>query len=621
MKKTPPTNHFPSKLHELLDEAESKGHADVISWCEDGKSFRIHNPNAMIPVVTAYFRQTRYKSLLRQLQGYNFKRITSGENKGNVSHPLFVRGKPELCLEMKRKQKASKDENKKSKAKQSANTNQTSSSSQRQGPPIRIPPITQSSTGSDVKRLESTFQNALSQKALFPAPSLVGDHAAGHPQRRASTGMDALRVEIGCTFSSSKNKNLRKKSARSSASSMKRRASAPPLQTSSSAPMFESGRHSKRQRSFEGNQLRHSFHPSALPSYKNASFPFSSMPEEESGEDDILAEEKLQFQKIEQETQKQKEFQQLEKLCFSNMPQGPGAQQFQHSHHSSSVLGSLDLDISLTTTTTTVHHNGADPEVSSSTICNKFVLPSLLEPTPILSPKRRAKTAPCTPNDGFTLNCNIEFPKDPSNFQEIDLKLPSEKTSQLKPFECDSLGLDSGPEPIESSAVSDEIASDEIDEGITEFFGDDAGVDNAWEKVTFESDSKLDGDEEEDLVAWTKGIVYEGGADCVLEPEKFNTQVRGLLSGGTKQEQQLQQQRLLLQQQQQQHRQLMMLKQQQQQQQMGMNQLSMNIRLPQRNMTAHQTQFQAPFALLSKPIPPMHQHRFPTQTQIQQLKR
>ena len=109
---TATNNHFPSRLHNMLDSAEEKGYSHIISWCTDsngtdsdsnGKAFKVHDPASMIPILQTTFRQTKYKSFLRQLQSYGFERISRGDENGTVSHPNFQRGKRELCLQMKRK--------------------------------------------------------------------------------------------------------------------------------------------------------------------------------------------------------------------------------------------------------------------------------------------------------------------------------------------------------------------------------------------------------------------------------------------------------------------------------------------------------------------------------------
>lgn len=596
MRKGPPSNHFPTKLHEMLDEAEDKGHSNVISWCPDGKSFRIHQPGEMVPVLSAYFRQTKFKSLLRQLQGYNFKRVTSGTNKGNVSHPLFVRGKRNFSMQMKRKQNIPrvKSQNnspasiKSNKSKKESNKGLNPQACSRSAKsaivddsfimlaPSRNAPLHPQavlSNQSDLQKLQSSFKSSMNAlmanqhqaTTILPAPQ----HHQNR-QRQQAVGMDALRVEIGCTFSSSINKNNRPKSA--SSSSFKRSAPLPnAVQSSASDPTFENGRLSKgaqqpRRSSFQSKVLSSTF--------KNASFPFS----QQSQSDDILEEEKLQFE-------------QLEKLCFSNFSQGPGTNQFHHSHHSSSAMGMLDLDISLTTTTTTTHHNGGGPQVSSSSICNKFSL----EPTPIRSPSRDpSKVSSSGVNDGFTLSCDIGFPSQVDNkAQSVILKLPSAMMPGVEPTaECNS------PESDSSLGLASEV-SDEIDEGIAEAFSDH-GNKNGWTDVTFDSDIEDDVGDKEDQDDWAKGIVYEGKTDCVLEPEKFQIEVQSLLSCPQQMDKSSQ---FRLEQAALQHRQAMMRG--------NANTLSRAIPVPQRRIIGlHQPQMipmkQPPYALPTKLIPFQH---------------
>lgn len=97
------SQHFPTNLHILLDEAEKAEHAHIVSWCDQGQSFKIHDQEALVPLLAKYFRQTKFKSFLRQLQSYGFHRTTRGCDKGVVSHPYFVRGRRSLCFRMTRK--------------------------------------------------------------------------------------------------------------------------------------------------------------------------------------------------------------------------------------------------------------------------------------------------------------------------------------------------------------------------------------------------------------------------------------------------------------------------------------------------------------------------------------
>lgn len=104
------STQFPFRLHNMLDDAERCGHAHIVSWCPGGDSFKIHKPAKLIQVLQKYFRQSKFKSFLRQLQGYNFKRITRGKDMGVVSHPLFLRGRRSVSTLMRRKRVGPKPE-------------------------------------------------------------------------------------------------------------------------------------------------------------------------------------------------------------------------------------------------------------------------------------------------------------------------------------------------------------------------------------------------------------------------------------------------------------------------------------------------------------------------------
>ena len=556
-KSPPSTNHFPWKLHDMLDEAEERDHGHVISWCADGKSFRIHQPNEMVTVLRQYFRQTKYKSLLRQLQGYDFKRVTSGSQKGNVSHPLFQRGRRDLCKDMKRKTnkivttnppyllsktrtKPSTKTNKKDSngtvqlaangiTKKALSTSVPNTCNQKQTQTLRmvssaplqpssvtssncVKPVQVSSSDSKIKsplkQLETnfhcSFQNPLSQEQnKHKATSFMSIPNPIMPKQGSkAAGMDALRVEIGCTFSAPKNKPARAVSIGVKQNAPQRHMQGI-AQSSASAPTLENPLLQKRRRNASSAPTVSAYsNPQA--SFKNASFSFSSTGIVQPSIDKILQQEKMEFQK----KQKEMEFAQLEKLCFSNVSR-PGMQQFQHTVRSSSNSGTMDLDISLTTTTKTTNEKG-DSHMSSSTISNKFMLPSQLEPTPILSPKK------ANPSNGITLNCDINFPK--SEPPKIVLDFPAARISQT-PLE--------GNSSLSQCHLSE--VSDEIDEGIAEVFEEDADA-IGWKSATFESDIEDDEhDKEED--DWTKGVVYGGKTDCVLEPEKFQMEVQTMFSG------------------------------------------------------------------------------------------
>jgi hypothetical protein len=96
-RKRPPV--FPTRLYEMLENAEKKGYDHLIRWSSDGKSFKIQdswNHKAIIAILKQNFNQTRFKSFLRQLQVYGFERQFKGKSQGECSHPMFVRGGKEL---------------------------------------------------------------------------------------------------------------------------------------------------------------------------------------------------------------------------------------------------------------------------------------------------------------------------------------------------------------------------------------------------------------------------------------------------------------------------------------------------------------------------------------------
>lgn len=94
---------FPSKLYKCLVDAEKNGFADVISWQQDGVSFKVHNQerfgNEILPM---YFGAIKFKSWQRQLNLYGFTRVQKGLTRGSYTHEHFVRGRKALSLEISR---------------------------------------------------------------------------------------------------------------------------------------------------------------------------------------------------------------------------------------------------------------------------------------------------------------------------------------------------------------------------------------------------------------------------------------------------------------------------------------------------------------------------------------
>lgn len=95
---------FVWKLFEMLEGVEKDGDNHIISWVESGKAFKVHKMDDFVDnIVPIYFKQSKYKSFQRQLNFYNFTRITSGRNAGAYYHPQFLQGSKTLCLSIRPK--------------------------------------------------------------------------------------------------------------------------------------------------------------------------------------------------------------------------------------------------------------------------------------------------------------------------------------------------------------------------------------------------------------------------------------------------------------------------------------------------------------------------------------
>lgn len=95
---------FPSKLYNLLEDADEQGFSDLIAWQKEGQSFKIHKVEEFsTKIMVSYFSQTKFKSFQRQLNMYGWKKVQVGPNKGGYYHPDFIRGSPDLCRDIVRR--------------------------------------------------------------------------------------------------------------------------------------------------------------------------------------------------------------------------------------------------------------------------------------------------------------------------------------------------------------------------------------------------------------------------------------------------------------------------------------------------------------------------------------
>jgi hypothetical protein len=97
------TEPFPEKLYRMLIEAKDEGNEEIMSFCSHGRAFGIHKPEQFSKdIMPKYFKQSRLSSFQRQLNLYGFTRINTGPDAGGYYHELFLRGRPALCVHIRR---------------------------------------------------------------------------------------------------------------------------------------------------------------------------------------------------------------------------------------------------------------------------------------------------------------------------------------------------------------------------------------------------------------------------------------------------------------------------------------------------------------------------------------
>jgi len=92
-------NKFPKKLMTLLDDNPS---SDIISWLPHGRGFIVKDSKRFISDIhPKYFTNSiQYKTFIRMLNMWDFKRITKGPDCGAYYHQMFLKGMPNLVVKM-----------------------------------------------------------------------------------------------------------------------------------------------------------------------------------------------------------------------------------------------------------------------------------------------------------------------------------------------------------------------------------------------------------------------------------------------------------------------------------------------------------------------------------------
>eukprot|EP00804_Cyclotella_cryptica_P016511 CCRYP_004728-RA/>CCRYP_004728-RA protein AED:0.05 eAED:0.05 QI:182/1/1/1/1/1/2/309/697 len=93
-------SHFPGKLIQVLNRGDLD---EVIGWMPHGRAFKVKDTDACTTdVLPRFFKQTKYASFIRQLNLWGFNRIARGTDAGAYYHELFLRGRPNLAMRMRR---------------------------------------------------------------------------------------------------------------------------------------------------------------------------------------------------------------------------------------------------------------------------------------------------------------------------------------------------------------------------------------------------------------------------------------------------------------------------------------------------------------------------------------
>jgi HSF-type DNA-binding len=84
-----------------MDILSNDAYEPIVSWLPSGQGFLIHKKKAFATeVLPKHFKAAKFTSFTRKLNRWGFNRAPRGPETGAYFHKLFLRDKPELCLQM-----------------------------------------------------------------------------------------------------------------------------------------------------------------------------------------------------------------------------------------------------------------------------------------------------------------------------------------------------------------------------------------------------------------------------------------------------------------------------------------------------------------------------------------
>ncbi len=91
--------NFPETLFDVIETPASE---DILKWVAGGTAFIIVDRNRFTnETLPLYFNGIQYKSFIRKLNLWHFRRITRGPYVGAYQHPFFDRANRSFCRLMK----------------------------------------------------------------------------------------------------------------------------------------------------------------------------------------------------------------------------------------------------------------------------------------------------------------------------------------------------------------------------------------------------------------------------------------------------------------------------------------------------------------------------------------
>lgn len=95
-------------MHAILSAPDLK---DIVDWDDHGRSFRILRPKEFESyVLPRFFEHSKFTSYIRQANGWGFRRLLAGPNRGSYYQEYFLRSMPWLCKKMRRPKVGEKKE-------------------------------------------------------------------------------------------------------------------------------------------------------------------------------------------------------------------------------------------------------------------------------------------------------------------------------------------------------------------------------------------------------------------------------------------------------------------------------------------------------------------------------